>query len=237
LAIHCQVITSQVMAYRPDRDRSVIARGAPPGVMAGHRWRQKVIITTLLVNGRYFGRVTVSARREPARAGHEPVQRQAEARQGGNDRGPSDGFCTRRLALSHADDLLAGGRRGGAAIVVKRSSAGHLIGAAAYFTALPARRRPLKSRGYCVRRYSPADAIMRAFCRIAARDGRPWRAGRSPWPRRLRLAPAGWGHWADPWWAGGGGSGYSRDQPGLLPRAALHTGICPGQSDARDVFA
>jgi hypothetical protein len=82
LAIHCQVITSQVMAYRPDRDRSVIGQAASPGVMAGHQWLRGVIITTLSVNGRYFGRVTASVGREPARAGHEPVRRQAEARQG-----------------------------------------------------------------------------------------------------------------------------------------------------------
>ena len=188
------------------------------------------------MNGRYFGRVTVSVAREPARAGHEPVRRQAEARQGGNGPGPSGGFRTRRLALSHGDDLLAGGHCGGAAIAGKRPSAGHLIGTAAYFTTLPVRRRRCKYRGYCVPRSSSADAIMRAFCRIAARDGRPWRAGRSRWPLRLRPAPAGWGPGPTPGGRDAAVAAILVISPASC-RGRHHTGICPGQSDAQHVFA
>ena len=55
-------------------------------------------------------------------------------------------------------------------------------------------------------------------------------------PAGSRRAPAA-GSRGRPRRAGRGGGGYSRDQPGLLLRAAPHTGICPGQSDARHVFA
>jgi hypothetical protein len=59
--IHCQVITSQVMAYQPDRDCPVIGRAAPREAATGRRRRQRVILTTLSVGGRCFGRVTVTA--------------------------------------------------------------------------------------------------------------------------------------------------------------------------------
>ena len=82
---------------------------------------------------------------------------------------------------------------------------------------------------------------MRAFCRIAARDGQPGRA------RSLAVAfdgfidagpaPASRGSRAGPWWAGRGGGGYCRDQPGLLPRAAPTSELPPGRGDARHVFA
>ena len=56
----------------------------------------RVILTTLLVNGRYFGRVTASAGQEPARAGHEPVRRQDRPGEGDGS-GPADDSFWRTL--------------------------------------------------------------------------------------------------------------------------------------------
>jgi hypothetical protein len=67
----------------------------------------------------------VPAGREPGWAGHEPVRRQAEARQRGKRPGPSGGFRTTSLAASRVDDPVAGGRRDGAAIAGERPSGGH----------------------------------------------------------------------------------------------------------------
>ena len=135
MAIHCQVITSQVSGVagsRLPRDRTSPRRlgaGGLPGV------RRKVIITSLSVNGRYFGRVTV--RSAGSLAGQVTSLCGGEQRPGtgGNGPGPSDDWCSAPEALpsSRGDDLVAGGRSRGAAIAGKRSSAGHLIGCGRVF--------------------------------------------------------------------------------------------------------
>lgn len=186
------------------------------------------------MNSRSFGRVTASVGRVPARAGHEPVRRQAEARQRGNGPGPSDDLGTRcfaamipwrrpAAAAAAARQLRAGGR-----------PLGILIAAAAH---LRCRRRRAGTSVNSGPLHPPVFACGCNYARVLP-DCRSGVAGLvvrgcSRWPRRLRPA----GSLGRPRWVGSGGSGYSRDQPGLLPRAAPHTGICPGQSDARHVFA
>ena len=51
------------MAYQPDRDCTVIGRAAPREAATGHQRRQRVILTTRSVGGRYFGWVTAVAGR------------------------------------------------------------------------------------------------------------------------------------------------------------------------------
>lgn len=245
MVIHCQVITSQVMAYRPDRDRSVIGQATPPAAMTNHRGRRRVIITTLSVNGRYFGRVTVSVGREPGWAGHEPVRRQAEARHRGKRPRPF-----RRLP--HQKPCVVTRRRPcGGWPVPRRGNSGQATVRRAFNRSDRVFYDAAGKASAAVNSGAIASGGIRRRMQLCARlpDCRSGMTGlgvrgRSRWHRRVPAdsgrnppAPVGWGRWDAPWWAGRGGSGYSRDQPGLLLRAAPHTGICPGQSDTRDVFA
>ena len=79
MVIHCQVITSQVMMCRLGRDCPVIGGGGRHGAAAGSRKTRKVILTTLSVSARCFGRVTASAGPGTARAGHAPAWPRREA--------------------------------------------------------------------------------------------------------------------------------------------------------------
>jgi hypothetical protein len=245
LVIHCQVITSQVMAYRPDRDRPVIGRPVPDAAVGYHQWQRKVILTTLSVKDRYFGRVTARAGREPARAGHEPAVRwregPAEGRLPGAARGRMSGAGTqegdhfgrpardRRCGTENRDlrpplrhinwpgvRLPAGRRPGPDAI------AGH---------SMPSVNRWLARLCECLPDCRPGLASQPARPGSgplwAARPGSS-RPARVPGFRRRGPPPGG---------AEAAGGGYSRVQRGLLPRVVLRTGICPGHSDARQVFA
>ena len=125
--------------------------------------------------------------------------------------GPSDDLGTERFVLPIGADRRAGRPElavaRGAAIAGQGPSAGSikpdlLIGTVAHFTVLGRQAAPRQIAGYCIRWYSLADAIMRAFCRIAARGGcdavRGWPAEapggarrfrwlrRFPWLRRFR---------------------------------------------------
>lgn len=226
------------MAYRPDRDRSVIGQATPPAAMANHRGRRRVIITPLSVNGRYFGRVTVSVGREPGWAGHEPVRRQAEARHRGKRPRPF-----RRLP--HQKPCVVTRRRPcGGWPVPRRGNSGQAVVRRAFNRSGRVFYDAAGKAGAAVNSGLLHPAVFVGGCTYArvlpdCRSGMTGLVvrGRSRWPRRVPAGSGRLGRWDAPWWAGRGGSGYSRDQPGLLLRAAPHTGICPGQSGTRDVFA
>lgn len=74
------------MVYRPDRDRALISRTGPYRAAASRWPRRKVIITTLSVMNRSFGRVTVPTDWEPTRAGHGPTLGAKRGRARGTDR-------------------------------------------------------------------------------------------------------------------------------------------------------
>jgi hypothetical protein len=135
LAIHCQVITSQVMACRPDRDCPVIGRPVPRATAADCRWQRKVILTILSVKRRYFGRVTTRVGRKPARAGHEPAGRRRQAPRRGCRRGaPPAAGCLER---EYSKAIIWAGRPMTVAAVRQlgpRSLRGILIGLAVRFT-------------------------------------------------------------------------------------------------------
>ena len=140
MVIHCQVITSQVMAYRPDRDRPVIGRPVPHAAVGHHQWQRKVILTTLSVKDRYFGRVTAWVSGEPARAGHEPAVRWREApRRGGCRALPAAGClereCRKMIILAGQPATVAAVRK----IGISGPPHGTLIGLA---YVLRAGRRP-----------------------------------------------------------------------------------------------
>lgn len=104
LVIHCEVLTSQVMGVSPDRDFFVIGRAGRMRTVANGRETRKVIITTLSVTSRCFGRVTASAGPDAARAGHEPVRPRREVpvegvagRRPGPDRRPGARTARRRI--------------------------------------------------------------------------------------------------------------------------------------------
>jgi len=201
LVIHCQVITSQVMAYQPDRDRPVIGRPVPRTVGADRRWRRKVILTTLSVKGRYFGGVTARAGRKPARAGHEPAVPVAGSPAEGRPlAGPGPGPASGRMSRAGMRQGDHSGRPAPAAAAARQLGPGplavYLIGLAVLFTRWPADPVPMHWRDIPCR---PLIVGWRDYasvlpdCRSGLADrppagvpGRSGRPGRASWPRRAR---------------------------------------------------
>ena len=190
MVIHCQVITSQVMAHRPYRYCPVIGRAMPHATAAGRHWQRKVILTTLSVTGRYFGRVTGLAGRKPARAGHEPA---------GGDGRPGGGVAGGRSWSFRAGRLrgrviVLAGLLTAAAAARQLSPRGILIGWAVYFTGLADRLVPDAIAGHSRSSGNRWPAILcEHFARLRAEVGRVAQPGRGPGRRPGRpgrLGPA-----------------------------------------------
>jgi len=199
LVIHCQVITSQVTAYRPDRDCPVIGRPVPRAAVAGCQWRRKVILTTLLVKERYFGRVTAG------RTGSPPGQVMSLPCRGGKPRGgaaagpargPASGWMS-SAGMQQGDHSgrPACGRRRGTAIGTPVPSR-QISWPSRTFYELAGRPGPDTMAGHSMPSVNRWLTRLRVFCRIAARGwpagwpgrgpGRSGRHGRVSWPRRAR---------------------------------------------------
>ena len=190
MAIHCQVITSQVMTHRPDRDCPVIGRAMPHTTVAGRQWRRKVILTNLSVTGRYFGRVTGLSGRKPARAGHEPAG--GDGRPGGGVAGGRPWSFRRRASTRQGDrpGRPAYCRRRGTAI----ESSWHInwLGRVFYRAGRPAGPDAIASHSRPSGNRWPARLCER-FARLQAEVGRVARPGRGPGRRPGRpgrLGPA-----------------------------------------------
>ncbi len=140
MAIHCQVITSQVMAHRPDRDCPVIGRAMPHATVAGRQWRRKVILTTLSVTGRYFGRVTGLA--APSVPGQ--VTSLLGATAGPVEEWPGGGPGLSGAGRLRGRVIVLAGLLTAAAAARQLSPRGILIGWAVYFTVLANRLVPTK---------------------------------------------------------------------------------------------
>ena len=193
MVIHCQVITSQVMAHRPDRDCPVIGRPVPRAAAADCQWQRKVILTTLSVKRRYFGGVTARAGRKPARAGHEPAVRRRQAPRRGGRRacpGPASGRMP-RAGMQQGDHFGPAGPRPSPRYGNwdPGPPRGILIGLAVRFTGWSADPVPMQWRAIPCR---PLIVGWRDYASVLP-DCRPGLAGRSarPGSRAALGGPAG----------------------------------------------